>query len=239
MDIKVIASGSAGNCYLITDSLGNKLLLECGITFSRLLKSVGFDLKSIQGCLVTHEHKDHSKAILDLLKYGVQVYCSEGTARACGVLGHHNLVICEHKQPITVANRLEVWPLNAEHDAAEPLMFVLQNYGTGEKLLFATDTYYIRYKFPAGLTHVMIECNYDMDILNENIHEGLVDMGRRSRILRSHMNIDTCREFFKANAPFFKGLRKILLIHLSNDNSNVADFIADIEKITGVPVDVI
>lgn len=55
-------------------------------------------------------------------------------------------------------------PVKTEHDAKEPLGFLIYSRTTREKLLFATDTYYIRYRFP-GLTHIMIECNYAIDIM--------------------------------------------------------------------------
>lgn len=31
----------------------------------------------------------------------------------------------------------------------------------GDQLMFATDTYFIRYKIPV-FTHIMIECNYSL-----------------------------------------------------------------------------
>ncbi|WP_231701914.1 hypothetical protein [Crassaminicella thermophila] len=38
--------------------------------------------------MVSHEHKDHSKAIQDLIKNGIDVYTSKGTAMACEVTGY-------------------------------------------------------------------------------------------------------------------------------------------------------
>ncbi|MBE6905334.1 MAG: MBL fold metallo-hydrolase [Ruminococcaceae bacterium] len=70
MKIDVIASGSTGNCYLISDGK-TKLMLECGIRFKKLQQAVGFTLSSISGCLITHEHKDHSHSVSDLLRMGI------------------------------------------------------------------------------------------------------------------------------------------------------------------------
>lgn len=36
MTIEILASGSAGNCYVLEDKDGNELLLECGIKFSEI-----------------------------------------------------------------------------------------------------------------------------------------------------------------------------------------------------------
>ncbi|HEK4983663.1 TPA: MBL fold metallo-hydrolase, partial [Clostridioides difficile] len=62
MKIKVLGSSSRGNCYLL--QLKNEtLILECGVSYKEILKGLDFNLKSVVGCLVTHEHKDHSKSL--------------------------------------------------------------------------------------------------------------------------------------------------------------------------------
>ncbi len=231
LTIKAIASGSRGNAYLLDDGAEHQLLLECGIPFAKLIKALRFDISKLSGCLVTHEHKDHSHAIADVLRYGIDVYCSGGTAEACKVVGHHNLHVVTVKKPVVLPG-FSVLPLRAEHDAAEPLLYLIR--GSGFLLLFATDTYYIRYKMPEDLTHIMIECNYSMERLNENINGGEIDSARKQRILHSHMNLNTLREFIKANE--FKRLEQIYLIHLSRENSDADAFVREIEMVTGVPV---
>ena len=52
MDIKALASGSAGNCYLIN----SELMIECGISIDRIRKGCGFRLSEIKACLISHEH---------------------------------------------------------------------------------------------------------------------------------------------------------------------------------------
>ena len=59
-----LASSSHGNCYIVSDST-TTVLLECGIPFRRIKKGLGFDLSNIRACLVSHEHKDHSKSVSD------------------------------------------------------------------------------------------------------------------------------------------------------------------------------
>lgn len=231
LKIKAIASGSSGNAYLLDDGAGHQLLLECGIPFAKLIKALRFDISKLSGCLVTHEHKDHSHAIADVLRYGIDVYCSGGTAEACKVVGHHNLHVVTVMKPVVLPG-FSVLPLRAEHDAAEPLLYLIR--GSGFLLLFATDTYYIRYKMPEDLTHIMVECNYDMQRLNENINGREINPVRKHRILYSHMNLATLKGFIKAND--FKRLQRIFLIHLSNDNADTSLFVEEIEKLTGVPV---
>lgn len=229
LTIKVIASGSTGNCYLIADQHGNKLLLECGIPFNSIKKALKFNFKGVQGCLVTHEHKDHCKGIVDCLGACIECYCSKGTAEALK-LQHHRLHIVKAGEQFSIGD-WQILPFEAQHDAAEPLCFLIKN--GDDKLLFATDTYYIKHRFN-GLTDVLIECNYDMEALNKNIEAGSVSDTRKKRILYSHMNLDTCKGFFLAND--LSQLRSIKLIHVSNDNGVVDKFKQEIEAITGIPV---
>lgn len=76
MKIKVLGSSSRGNCYLL-QLKKETLILECGINYKDILKGLDFNLESVIGCLVTHEHKDHSKAITELTNNGIDVYSSK------------------------------------------------------------------------------------------------------------------------------------------------------------------
>lgn len=85
MEIRVIASGSSGNATYINDGI-TSLLLDAGISYSDLQKGTGFRLSGVAGCLVTHAHMDHSKAVKDLAKRGTDLYSSAGTfLRVCGL----------------------------------------------------------------------------------------------------------------------------------------------------------
>lgn len=77
MSIKVLASGSSGNCYLL-ETEKEILILECGIRYKDILKGLNFDLSKVVGCLVSHEHKDHCKAIDKIMNTGIDVYMSAG-----------------------------------------------------------------------------------------------------------------------------------------------------------------
>lgn len=229
IEILPLASGSQGNCYYITDG-SSPLLLECGISFREIKKGLDFRASGVAGCLVSHEHKDHSKAVQDVMKAGVDCYMSRGTAEALGVAGHRVHIIEARKQ-----FRLGSWtilPFQTQHDAVEPLGFLLAN-RAGDKLLFATDTYYIRYRFK-GLTHLMLECNYAADILQRNVDSGLVPAAMEKRIRRSHFSLEHVKEFLRANDLSL--VRQIWLLHLSNDNSDEERFRREIQGLTGKEV---
>lgn len=225
----MLASGSKGNCYLINDG-STSLLLEAGISIKRIREGLDFRLNEVAACLVTHEHGDHSKAITDILRAGIDIYTSPGTIEALG-LENHRLRPVKDKQSFEVGT-WQVIAFDTQHDAKEPLGFLLHSKATSERLVFATDTYYVRYKFPR-LTHVMIECNYASDILQANVDAGLVHPAMRKRLLTSHFSLDNVKVFLKAND--LSQVREIWLLHLSDGNSDAERFKKEIMELTGKP----
>ncbi|HHY42544.1 MAG TPA: MBL fold metallo-hydrolase [Thermoanaerobacterales bacterium] len=229
IEITPLASGSSGNCYHITDGR-TPLLLECGIGINNILRNLKFGVSSLAGCLVSHGHKDHAKAVKDLMKFGIDIYLSQGTADEISGLGpwRHRINIIKAKQQFKIGT-WTILPFETQHDAAEPLGFLFANQA-GEKLLYATDTYYIRYKF-SGLTHIMVECNYSIDILNENIRAGKVYQAQKNRILKSHFSLENVKDFLRAND--LSQVREIWLLHLSDGNSDAKRFKQEIQELTG------
>lgn len=229
INITSLASSSRGNAHLVTDGV-TPLLLDCGLPFKELLRRSDFGLTGLAGVLVTHEHKDHSKAVTDLMKAGIDVYLTAGTAEALGI-EHHRLGVIQAKKQLKIGS-WTILPFDIEHDAQEPVGFLLANQ-TGDKLLYATDTYYVRYKFP-GLTHIMVECNYAEDILQANLEAGAVPVAHRNRLLKSHFSLENVKAFLKAND--LSKVQEIYLIHLSEGNSDAARFKAEIQRLAGKPV---
>src|SRR5699024_3730687 len=182
------------------------------------------------GCLISHEHKDHTKALKDVLQAGINVYASAGTIDAEGIK-HHRLKPIKAKKQFEIGT-WKILPFDVEHDVAEPLGFLLQN-EQGERLLFATDTFYVRYRFK-GLTHIMIEANYSMDILNDNIANERVPAIMKRRLVKSHFSLENVKEFLKAND--LSKVQEIHLIHLSDNNSDEQRFKREIQELTGKPV---
>lgn len=226
IEIQCYASSSKANCYRITDGT-TPLLIEAGVSYKKLLHEHNFSSRDIAGCLITHEHQDHCKAAQEIMLAGIDVYASWGTFNAAHLGGHRSRVIEAGKQikigPWTIL------PFETEHDAAEPLGFLLANQ-VGDKLLFATDTYYIRYKFQ-GLTHIMVECNHASDILQANVEAGSISADRKNRLMKSHFNLDNVKDFLRAND--LQKVREIHLLHLSDGNSDEARFKREIQELTG------
>ncbi|GGI98137.1 MBL fold metallo-hydrolase [Paenibacillus hunanensis] len=229
--ITVLASSSSGNAYLITDGQ-TELLIEAGIHYKHIQRALAFRVVSrLAGCLLSHEHRDHSESICSLIKSGVDVYTSQGTAEVLNIANSHRVKQIKAQERFVVGT-WTILPFEVEHDAEEPLGFLLANQD-GDKLLFATDTSYLRYRF-AGLTHIMIECNYALDILYQNVSLGKVSVGVKDRVLASHFSLEHVKDFLRSND--LSHVQQIHLLHLSDNNSDEERFRREVMELTGLPV---
>lgn len=230
MQITVIASGSTGNAYRVSDGT-TALLLDAGIPIKAIREALNFRVRDLAGCLITHAHGDHVKAAGDLAKAGVDIYTSDGTATARSLTGHH-IKRVEALKEFTVGT-FTVLPFDVQHDAPEPLGFLLESRTTHEKLLYFTDSYYLKYRFD-GLTHIMGECNYSMDIIEESVRHGYIPAELVPRLIKSHMSLDHFLDLLKAND--LTKVKQIYLLHLSGNNSDAERFRTAVQKATGTEV---
>jgi len=227
MILKVLGSSSAGNCYILEND-GEALILEAGIRFSEVKRALNFNISKVVGCLITHEHKDHAGYINDFLGTCIPVWASEGTIKNTTIKGDRLPLYCEAGSLFKLGG-FKIIPFETMHDCAEPLGFFINHAETGN-ILFATDTYYLPCTF-SNLSNILIESNYRMDILEKNTRNGSISQTQRNRTLQSHMSYETCLKTLLAND--LSKVNNIILIHLSNDNSNALDFQKGIQKATG------
>ena len=219
MRFEALASSSAGNAYVVSDK-DTRILLECGVSHSKLQKLSGFKLSEFQACLVSHEHKDHAKSVQELIERGMAVYMSQGTAEALETDGTE---LIGHMEQFNVGS-LDIVPFTTFHDAREPLGFLIKSRVDGDVLAFATDTVNLRYKFP-GLNILAIEANYDKNILErcEKMPEKV-----RYRISNAHMEIDTLCDYLRGLD--LSRCREIHLLHLSDATSHEGHFINKVSR---------
>ncbi|EOV2287374.1 MBL fold metallo-hydrolase [Listeria monocytogenes] len=229
MKIKTIASGSKGNAYVISSGR-SQLLIECGINFDKIRKALNFDLSTVEGCLISHEHGDHVAGVKKMLRTSnIKLCASEGTLSVLKPLDSQQVVLKEK-----VAQNIGEWivlPFRTEHDAKEPLGFMIQR--KNERLLFITDSYFVRYKFK-NINYLMIECNYSADILEENVINKVIHPVQKKRVLQSHFSLENVKDFLKAND--LSHLREIHLLHISEKNGDPERFKNEIQAMTGIPV---
>lgn len=231
MKLTVLNSNSKGNCYILQNE-HEALVIECGVKFSEVKKALDFNISKVVAVLVSHEHGDHAKAINDALNACLSVYSSQGTIDAIknkGLIKGSRFPVATRRKEIIKRGNFKIMPFDVQHDCAEPFGFLIYHPETGY-ILFATDTYYLKYIFP-NLSHILIECNYSKEILQENYREGKTIKKVRDRVIKSHMSLDACKELLRVND--LSKVRNIVLLHLSGDNSDPIQFLEEIKATTG------
>lgn len=224
LDVNIIASSSKGNCIVISDGV-SKLLLDAGLSYPKLARHV--KLSEIEAVLITHEHQDHSKASVEMVRRGMDVYMSYGSFSA--IKGQQiGCKLVESLDQFETENWY-ILPFEVEHDAAEPLGFMVESKNSGAKAVYIVDSSFIDYDF-SGITHWIIEANYDEQILTDGDHEEWL----KDRIRKTHFSLDGLKRFLGSSD--LSKTEEIYLVHLSDSNSHEKNFIQEIEALTGVPV---
>lgn len=231
MKIEILASGSKGNCYKV-ETKNTALLIECGIPINEIRKKLNFNLSSIDGVLVTHEHRDHSRAVKDLMDMGQLVYLSEGTREALNISPSmaNTFIKIDDRYDRLVIGDFIIQPFDVVHDAKEPVGFLLLDVETKERLVFLTDTMYSKYTFKPD--YMMLEVNYNILSINNRLDNKHL----RERIKQNHMSLETAIEFLKACD--LRVCKQIYVMHLSDSNSDAKAIKTEIQKVTGIPVEI-
>ncbi|SDI96696.1 Phosphoribosyl 1,2-cyclic phosphodiesterase [Halanaerobium congolense] len=230
LEIKALASGSSGNCYRVNDGK-TSLLIEAGISIQKIKESLDFTLTDIVGCLISHEHGDHSKSISDVIAAGVDCYLSPGTIDVLDSIdsNHHRIHAISAKKPLQVGSWV-VKPFEVQHDANDPIGFILWSRNTGDKLIYITDSFYSKYTFNKP-DYIMVECNYSEEILKKNVEAGKVHPVLEKRLKRSHFSLENVKDFLNSND--LRNTKEIWLLHLSDTNSDEKLFKKEVQELTG------
>lgn len=227
MELVVIGSSSKGNGYVLNGT-NEALCIEAGTKLIETKKALGFDLQKVRGCIVTHSHNDHSRYAKEYADSGIRVLALADVLETKG--------ITRNATAITLGNAYKlggfvVTPFAVQHDV--PCVgYVIQHSECG-KVVFITDTFACQYRFK-GVNHYLLEANYSDEILEANIAAGRVSGGMRDRLLTSHFELsNTIRYLLTSDRT---ALHKVVLVHLSDGNSNEAQFVQQVREAIGKPV---
>ncbi len=215
VQIKILATGSKGNCCYISDGVTG-LLIECGIRYTDIMRGLDYNVGNIGAVLVSHAHKDHSLCAAEMAEMGFEMLMPEKTAIALGLEFHPCVTLAVQSKQYTIGTfGIVPFPLvhcNTDGSECPCFGYLIASSATREKLLFATDTAYIKNRF-RGLTHVMIEVNYIGGMVN---CEGVPEVEKRR--LKSHMSLETAVQFLESTDR--SALKAIYAIHGSETRSD-------------------
>ena len=224
MKLKCLGSGSSGNCYLLSTET-ETLILDCGIPIMEIKKGLNFDISSVAGIVVTHSHKDHSLAVRDFDRMGF------GMSLNTPFLGRETVFLKRGSEfqvksfPLT--DKDNRWMhTNADGSECPCYGFLITHPDLG-RMLYITDTELVKWRFK-DINHILISCNYQKKYIDDE------NLAKRNHVFRGHMELETVKEFIKANNS--ESLQSIILCHLSNDNANPKECKAEVEKVAKCPV---
>ena len=216
--LTILGSGSNGNCACLeTDQ--TRVLIDAGFSLRQIrqrLSTIGRDLESLDGVLVTHEHTDHIQGLgLLAQKFGVPVYCNRLTRDALEYQLKRPLSyrVFETGASFNVGDIcVETFPV--PHDAQDPVAF-LARAGT-VTVGFVTDLGHatrLVIERSRAANVLLLESNHDVKLLQECPHR---PWSLKQRILSRHGHLSNEAAADAVQEIIGPQLRHLYLGHLSS-----------------------
>ena len=221
LKVATLASGSSGNCAVVSDGRVH-LLLDAGISARRILQGLReLDIQGseLAGILITHEHADHIAGLAVLCRQlEAEVYATAATARqicyrAAGLEGR--LRVFEPGEAFAVGD-LAVGSFATSHDCACPVGYTVTD--GRRRMALCTDTGRVTRQAARavrGSDLLIGEFNYDPDLLRAGPYPARL----KQRILgeRGHLSNELGGRL--AAWAVEGGTRRLVLAHLSQENN--------------------
>lgn len=216
-------SGSSGNASLVMYR-DTRILVDCGksgIQIDEAMRFIGEETSGIDAIIVTHEHHDHVAGIgVMARRYKIPVYATHETWAAMPAgIGKipeglkREFVIGED----FYIRNLGVDSFRTSHDAADPCGFRL--WGGNRSVSIVTDLGFMPVKVKdsvAGSDLILLESNYDPDMLHANEHYRYA-LKQRIESRRGHLsNMDCAQNLIELLET---GCSSFILGHLSGENN--------------------
>ena len=198
LTLTTVGSGSTGNCHILRYEK-EALLLDAGVPLNEIKKAMDFQVNEIVGCVVSHVHNDHSKAVSRLRMMGVKVYSPFEHFGGRVALGSFEV----NPIPMSIDGK---W-LHTNGDGSECPIYAFLITVDGKKILYMTDVEYTPYSFKKQeLQTMIIGCNYEDDTEIDND-------AKNFHVRLGHASLSTVAEIVRVNRT--PSLRHVILCHLS------------------------
>lgn len=161
---------------------------------------------------------DHAKSVKDALKAGIEVYSTEE------VQSLYPRVKVPKMGKKTLIGGFSIQPLEVPH-SCDCFAYIICHEEFG-KLVIATDCSAFKYKIK-NVNHWLLEANWSEDILITNLCDN--EMSRS--LYQHHLEINDTIQALKVN--FSADTQNILLIHLSDSNSDERAFVQRVKDELG------
>lgn len=219
MELTTFASGSTGNCALVSTGQ-TRVLIDAGISFLKLktfLNDLGYAPEALSGVLITHEHSDHIKGLSTLVKrtelpvFAPRRVATELWRRLPETDGCVQVVPVD--EPFFLGE-LRVTAFETPHDTPQSVGYRFDD--PSGSAAVCTDLGHVPESVRAALAGVdtaLIECNHDITRLKL----GPYPVSLKRRILSDHGHL--CNEVCGELAVFLarQGAKTLVLGHISKE----------------------
>ena len=219
IQMAVLGSGSGGNATLVQCG-DTRILVDAGLSAKQLvlrLEMLGVSPDDLDAILITHEHSDHARGIDVLLrKRSIPVYANAFTREALDYKMKSQIAwkVFRSGQDFEVGE-LSIRSFKIQHDAAEPVGFVLN--GKGVQLGMATDVGHVTHPMREclrGSHAIYIEANYDEALLERDTKR---PWSTKQRIASRHGHLSNSQTAEFLHEIACEKLGAVMLCHLSSD----------------------
>jgi len=208
MEIKIIETGSGGNCFLFNDDL----IIDAGLSYKKISETV--DLSKLKVVMLTHIHGDHFNptTIRKLaVKHNVKFICGAFLIDRLLDLGIEKDQIIEVKSgKIYQVVRYKIVPVIAYHDVDN---FGYRIIDRNHKHFHITDTNSLEGIEAKDYDSATIECNHEINAL-EKLVERAEQNGEFTHLKgakNSHLSVQKALDFVKRNR-----IKKLIPVHIGS-----------------------
>lgn len=216
MKIKVLASGSKGNCVYL-ESKNAKILIDVGINYNRIiseLDELNVRIDDIDGIIISHIHSDHIQGLKSVTKHIKPfIYIKKELKEELKkIVDEEELNIVDDTFKI---NDLDIEVLNVSHDVPNS-GYIIDDGKTS--LVYMTDTGYINRintEKTKNKTIYIIESNHNEKMLMEGKYPYML----KQRVIgdKGHLSNSYTARYLKKSIG--ENTKYIVLAHLSENNN--------------------
>ncbi|MCR5112706.1 MAG: hypothetical protein K6A63_02080 [Acholeplasmatales bacterium] len=197
VQIKCLATGSTGNCYILK-SCNQTFILDAGCKWDKIVANV--NLNEVDMAYISHEHKDHSLNYKELAFRGVKCFDGINTQ---DFVKNENL---RAKQ-----GQYSLYRVPIHHGKTNNCALIIEN--ESDCILYATDFNLCEYDLSEfKFTHILVECNY-LESMVGQIDKDSNDYFKVKRQINTHMGLEGLKIFL--DSLDLSKCQEIDLIHMS------------------------
>jgi len=219
MKVCSLASSSKGNCTIVYNDR-EILLVDMGITLKDLeskMDRLKLNMSHIVGVVISHEHTDHTKGILALVrKYAVPVYCHYDAVD--GIINKTKISSLCITRFSDAEFKIGSFLINSFKVCHDVCCVGYNIYENGNKISIVTDLGHTTKEIVEKLYNsrlVILEANHDEDMLISGKYPAVL----KRRILSNHGHLSNTSSAKVVVELAQNNVRQVLFAHLSEENN--------------------